>query len=795
MVFIWNSEQIEGFFQHSSEMVRHWAIHRALELYPDTLGDRVIGLIADSSEQTRSLILNLFAKMNLPVNNPGPLMALAQNNRSSELSSLAGAILLRSGYEQMPEQIDSIAILNYSSIIAQTERGFGLIMQAYAQGNESLIEGIAQACNLADIYHNVAQAKNTQALQKELKYFQQLWKCDISQLKHLDQPREILAVLDQALSQETPVSNISWKQGLLTELERDRARIRDFRHIAGDRVLKWSTQEKRFFTAAILCLWRNTTCGKRLVEASDTAGLFRALTLKPWQGVPSRALQDFLLPAKPDELLDSLSEALLQEDSYAGYSFVILNNLDTPGRFELFLDVYEGNKYSNNLIEAAGEALRKAGTAAAEFIIEKYPQLSEQLRIMVLFVLDSFPTPQIVNFSLKHFEDYMLSRSPQEFITFLEQVGSREFLDPLLHHWREGESQIGMVIKCLSEIHNIQNEQIKKIIQDYEKGKRNPEEFLEKPLTSFPLRCTQCGHTYNYELESIYTTIEKEGFIIGDIIQCKGCGSLETYEIPSWTHLKFMSELIRVSMAKEAHPDKELDSLETPLKLVKRVQMTTLGRKVKSVSESYHLMKEELEKHPEDAILNRRMGNVLKNGGRPDLASPYYLEAVRLNPRETESLYSMGDILIEQERYVEAISYLERMVLALRENTMDETLRRNLFASLLEQVAIIEDQTGHQVELFPSLKPDELKGLKAREPVILDLRTFDPSKKSDLEVLYQMFRSGRSPGRPSQADLILEASRSDEETRIMPVESGKKIGRNDPCPCGSGKKYKKCCGR
>ncbi|MGH7393345.1 MAG: SEC-C metal-binding domain-containing protein, partial [Candidatus Rokuibacteriota bacterium] len=23
--------------------------------------------------------------------------------------------------------------------------------------------------------------------------------------------------------------------------------------------------------------------------------------------------------------------------------------------------------------------------------------------------------------------------------------------------------------------------------------------------------------------------------------------------------------------------------------------------------------------------------------------------------------------------------------------------------------------------------------------------------------------------------------------------SGEKVGRNDPCPCGSGKKYKKCC--
>ena len=26
------------------------------------------------------------------------------------------------------------------------------------------------------------------------------------------------------------------------------------------------------------------------------------------------------------------------------------------------------------------------------------------------------------------------------------------------------------------------------------------------------------------------------------------------------------------------------------------------------------------------------------------------------------------------------------------------------------------------------------------------------------------------------------------------VRGGPKIGRNDPCPCGSGKKFKKCCG-
>jgi hypothetical protein len=31
--------------------------------------------------------------------------------------------------------------------------------------------------------------------------------------------------------------------------------------------------------------------------------------------------------------------------------------------------------------------------------------------------------------------------------------------------------------------------------------------------------------------------------------------------------------------------------------------------------------------------------------------------------------------------------------------------------------------------------------------------------------------------------------------RVEPASGGRKVGRNDPCPCGSGKKYKKCCGR
>ena len=33
-----------------------------------------------------------------------------------------------------------------------------------------------------------------------------------------------------------------------------------------------------------------------------------------------------------------------------------------------------------------------------------------------------------------------------------------------------------------------------------------------------------------------------------------------------------------------------------------------------------------------------------------------------------------------------------------------------------------------------------------------------------------------------------------ESRSSQTITKGKKVGRNDSCPCGSGKKYKKCCG-
>ena len=54
------------------------------------------------------------------------------------------------------------------------------------------------------------------------------------------------------------------------------------------------------------------------------------------------------------------------------------------------------------------------------------------------------------------------------------------------------------------------------------------------------------------------------------------------------------------------------------------------------------------------------------------------------------------------------------------------------------------------------------------------------------------------PPKPQRRRVFTPVS---EDGALMPagnghgqMDGGRKLGRNEPCPCGSGKKYKKCCG-
>lgn len=51
----------------------------------------------------------------------------------------------------------------------------------------------------------------------------------------------------------------------------------------------------------------------------------------------------------------------------------------------------------------------------------------------------------------------------------------------------------------------------------------------------------------------------------------------------------------------------------------------------------------------------------------------------------------------------------------------------------------------------------------------------------------------KAPTRREEQNVGLIASSNGSRTARTPVVNDKKVGPNDPCPCGSGKKYKHCC--
>jgi preprotein translocase subunit SecA len=73
-------------------------------------------------------------------------------------------------------------------------------------------------------------------------------------------------------------------------------------------------------------------------------------------------------------------------------------------------------------------------------------------------------------------------------------------------------------------------------------------------------------------------------------------------------------------------------------------------------------------------------------------------------------------------------------------------------------------------------------------------------KEETLRILFSAKIENREElvklNQPKEQNLVFSGSDSAGEVKKRPVKrENKKVGRNDPCSCGSGKKYKKCCGK
>jgi hypothetical protein len=87
-------------------------------------------------------------------------------------------------------------------------------------------------------------------------------------------------------------------------------------------------------------------------------------------------------------------------------------------------------------------------------------------------------------------------------------------------------------------------------------------------------------------------------------------------------------------------------------------------------------------------------------------------------------------------------------------------------------------------EVESSPRGDLLEKMKDRSPPIDDV----------VAATSWWARFERRASRRRADELALAAAGELDDGPMEPYRAPEKIGRNEPCPCGSGKKYKKCCG-
>ncbi len=91
-------------------------------------------------------------------------------------------------------------------------------------------------------------------------------------------------------------------------------------------------------------------------------------------------------------------------------------------------------------------------------------------------------------------------------------------------------------------------------------------------------------------------------------------------------------------------------------------------------------------------------------------------------------------------------------------------------------------------QIFIQQRPPQQDEQERRQP---EVKQAMPERPND----YSRYRTSKESYPGEDAQRRAASAHQGERPRPEPIKAGPKIGRNDPCPCGSGKKYKACHGK
>lgn len=806
MSFIWDFEGLSRLCQHKRPIVRKWAINRLSLLYPERAGDVIIRSISDKDASVAIEAVEHFLKypaerykdafLNVYKRGSG----IIAGRLAKILAKIKDARLIDAFAEKYASNKDK-----ESDLIGYSVSTLGVSMLNIDKSKEITYASLKDITDLEDHETPIAGALFTANLSGGVDIDRLLRFC----YTHIDNPELFITLLteigrhcgswykNEDLKEEEEKGILRYRHPLMVKESLDyiesngykearRDIERPFRKERWDDVLSVICDEtslllekkKEEYGEEAFRIWQNGK-GKPRQNISailafkdtidDAPSDFKRYIARTALSIFARLIEyRGLIGVNIDGLdMDNILHTFLQERGMVEEDERLIEMLakaqDKRRILDLAIDHIKGNidSWANpriirlignmndvdattQLLEISDDygdlweeiivAIRRLRSSAAQIVKPIFDRFDEKKIGYALGVLEDTPTTQSADILIQHWER-LWNDYKEMFLYAVEGIGDRRFIEPLKKELKEGEYLESEVYYLLCLINGVFDPQLKEIAEETNRHERRSLERLDLNIDKIikePVRVELKCRTCQrpYHYEVERVMIATNSADTHIMDEIR-CKNCGVVDNYEITPSGQMAITGGVLLLRALYEENKEEGLQEGTFVIGKT--APIDGKDMSINEAVAYYEEKVKDNPDNPRYLIGYANTLRMAKRTEDAIPYYKNAISIDPLAIEAHVSLGDIDRAKGNYQSAYEYYKKG------------------AEML-----------HNCNLY-KLKHD-----------------IDQFKESVLDNLISLEeRLGISSARKEGASPI--------------IKTDKKIGRNDPCPCGSGKKYKKCC--
>jgi hypothetical protein len=397
------------------------------------------------------------------------------------------------------------------------------------------------------------------------------------------------------------------------------------------------------------------------------------------------------------------------------------------------------NETGDYLCETASDALARLGETAASIIVKRWDGLDDSQQIYGRGVLEKIGGETTCQFALDRFDE-LFHEGHQEWCSLIEacpDVRAIRLIEPELRRKQPAIDECYYLLCVLAGEEPAGLEEMRDRVWRHRKQVLDYRANFEAgnvgelfETLTLTLRCEKCGDVNRYDVKSLVYGKNASG--AAPFVR----DDIRCASCGQWADFEFTSEAymqMSAALLVRAARRKAGNNDAESQELIQLIDVQYRWQ-TRPAPEVMVELKSAAEKYPDNVVNHLRLGRMQYVFGRRGRAEECYQAALRLDPNSMEAGLGLAKILSDGGQQSEAFDKLCQM--------LDAKKDWRFFRA---------------DELPPKSLADEFA------------RLFN-KLHGDLRVRH----------RP-----LLHATA---------LESRRKVGRNDPCPCGSGVKYKKCCG-